>query len=129
MILIGHGVDIVEIEDVRRLLEEPGQQFFLKSFTARETRDAGDGPNRAARLAGRFAAKEAVVKALNTGWGDGIAWTDVEIGILESGAPTVTLRGAVAAVAKERGVSAWIVSTSHTDSVAMASALALGDCS
>jgi holo-[acyl-carrier protein] synthase len=126
MTLIGHGIDIVDVQEIKALLKETGQQFLRRCFTEAETQQAGDGPNRAARLAGRFAAKEAVVKALKTGWGDGIAWTDVEIGILESGAPTVTLHGRVAAIAKTRGVSTWILSTSHTDSIAMASVLALG---
>lgn len=126
MNVIGHGIDIVEVAEVRRLIDDPGGHFVARCFTDAERDDAGDGVNRIERLAGRFAAKEAVVKALRLGWGDGIAWTDVEIRTTESGAPDVVLHGRVAAVAGERGVSAWLISTSHTEAYAVASALALG---
>jgi holo-[acyl-carrier-protein] synthase len=87
---------------------------------------AGDGVTQIQRLAGRFAVKEAVMKALGTGWGNGIAFTDVEIVTLESGAPTVVLKRKVSELAQAQTLSRWLVSVSHTSTVAVASVIAIG---
>lgn len=126
MSVVGHGIDIVEVRKISRLIDDPASHFLTRCFTDAERLDAGDGPNRVVRLAGRFAAKEAILKALGVGFGDGIAFTDVEIQTLDSGEPHVVLHRRVAAIAEERGISKWLVSTSHSSTAAVASALALG---
>jgi holo-[acyl-carrier protein] synthase len=124
--IIGHGVDIVEVSEVEQLADAPGNHFLSRCFAANEIREAGTGPNRRERLAGRFAAKEAIAKAMGVGAGHGFAWSDIEITTADSGAPGVTLRAGAAERADSLGITSWLVSTSHTDSYAVASAIALG---
>jgi holo-[acyl-carrier protein] synthase len=124
-ILVGHGIDIVELGDFSRLLKEPARAFLNRHFTENELADAGSGATQAEKLAGRFALKEAVMKALGVGWGDGIAFTDIEVITLQSGAPTVALHRKIGALQLERKISGWLVSISHTRSIAMASAIAI----
>ena len=100
-------------------------EFKRRAFTPSEI-DARRGPDLAVRLAGCFAAKEAVLKALGTGWSDGVAWTEVEIVHAPSGAPTVALSGCALEVAAERGVARWLLSLSHDGDYATATAIALG---
>lgn len=122
--LIGHGLDVVDIADFSRLLKYPAKDYLDRYFTKAEMEAAGDGENRIQRLAGRFAVKEAVMKALGTGWGNGIAFTDVEVVTLESGAPTVVLKRKLSELAQGQTVSRWLVSVSHTNTVAVASVIA-----
>ncbi len=126
MSIIGHGIDIVEVEHFRRLCKTPsGARTLGRYFTPAELALVGSGPKRAERLAGRFAAKEAVLKALGTGFTQGISFTDVDIGILPSGAPIVVLHARAAEVAVERAITTWLVTISHTTAFAAASAIAL----
>jgi holo-[acyl-carrier protein] synthase len=125
--ILAHGIDLVDIGSTERLLADPTDQFLIRCFTPRERADAGDGFERPARLSGRFAVKEAVLKALGTGFGSGIAFTDVEVIRLDTGAPSIVLRGKAAEVARVRGISSWLVSTSHEGSMAIGSVIALGD--
>lgn len=126
MNVLGHGIDLVEIARIERMLEEHGPRFLDRCFTPREAQHADAAPRkRFERLAGRFAAKEAVLKALGTGWRDGIAWTDMEILPDAQGRPVLALRGEAAAIAASRGIGAWSLSITHTDAIAMASAIAL----
>jgi holo-[acyl-carrier protein] synthase len=123
---VGHGIDIVDVAFFRTLCADPERESSLvRYFTPAEQNYVGAGEQRASRLAGRFAAKEAVLKALGVGWTAGIAWADVEIGALPSGAPTVILHARAAAIAKEQGVTRWLISISHTEAIATASAIAL----
>ena len=122
--VIGVGIDIVEVASIARLLSEPNSQFLSRYFNEAELALVGRDARRVQRLAGRFAAKEAVVKALGTGWGDGIAWTDIEVLTAPSGAPSVALRGGAAAAAEH--VSRWFVSISYAGVYATAIAVALG---
>lgn len=122
---VAHGVDLVDLSDFSRLLTEPASIFLDRHFTDQERRTAGVGVNQASRLAGRFAVKEAVMKALGTGWGEGISFTDVEVINLETGAPTIVLHRKLATIQEEAGISNWLVSTSHTASIAMASVIGL----
>ena len=123
--IVGHGIDVVEVSFFRRLDEEYPHDALKVYFRPSEIEHAGEGPHRAERLAGRYAAKEAVLKALGTGWIDGIAWTDIEIIALPSGAPQVVLHATCACLAEERGITTWLVSISHIEYVAMASVIAL----
>ncbi len=126
-IVVGHGLDIVDIGDFSKLFNEPAINFLDRHFTCDELTAAGDGVTRIQRLAGRFAVKEAVMKALGVGWGNGIAFTDVEVITLVSGAPTVLLNRKLAALEQERGIVGWFVSVSHTSAVAVASVVAISD--
>lgn len=123
--LLGHGIDLVELSDFARLLEEPAAQFIGRHFTRSELISAGDGVDRMQRLAGRFAVKEAVMKALGVGWGAGIAFTDVEVVTNVRGAPSVILHRQLAELAQGQGVSSWMISISHGGNSAIASVLAL----
>lgn len=126
MRIIGHGIDIVEIDRIVGMIADHGDRFLRRCFTDGERRYAEDRRRRDEHLAGRFASKEAVLKAMGTGWRDGIAWTDVEVVLLPSGQPTVRLHGRAAAIAGDLGIDAWHLSISHTATHAVASAIATG---
>jgi len=126
--LIGHGIDLVETSRIAAMLERHGEQFLSRCFTDSERAYCRESERRhVERLAVRFAAKEAVLKALGTGWRDGIAWTDIEVVREPSGRPGVRVRGQAAIVAAELGVRGWQISLTHTERYAMASAIALGE--
>ena len=124
--IIAHGIDMVDIESTRRLLADPTGQFLARCFTMQEQQSAGNGLNQPDRLSGRFAVKEAVMKALGTGFGEGAGFLDVEIVSLPSGAPTVVLHRKAKVRAEAMGIDRWLVSTSHEGNIAIASVIALG---
>ncbi len=124
--IVGHGVDIVCIKDISRLVDAPGEHFVTRCFTDGERASIGEEKNKAVRLAARFAAKEAVLKALGKGFGGDIGFVDVEILTLPSGAPDVTLHRGAKASADVLGVRRWFVSISHDAGMAIASAIAEG---
>jgi holo-[acyl-carrier protein] synthase len=121
----GHGLDVVDLVDFSRLMKEPFNAFLGRHFTAAELTAAGDGVTRTERLASRFAIKEAVMKALGAGWGDGIAFTDVEVISRDTGEPAVILHRQLAELQRARAITTWLVSASHTRSVVVASVIAL----
>ena len=123
--VMAHGVDIVDIMEFSRFVDKQAIDYLNRYFTTEELDAANEGGNRAERLASRFAVKEAVLKALGTGWGDGIAFTDVEVICLRSGAPTIVLHRRLVTIARERGIAHWLVSISHAGGIAMASVIAL----
>jgi holo-[acyl-carrier protein] synthase len=123
--IVGHGLDVVDIVDFARITKGVAHPHLNRHFTASELTAAGEGVNQVEKLAGRFAVKEAVLKALGVGWGDGVAFTDVEVRTLDSGAPTVSLFRKLKEVELERGIVGWLVSISHTSTVAVASVIAL----
>ena len=127
MMILGHGVDIVEVARIRTMIDDHADRFLERCFTQGERAYAESRKRSAEHLAGRFAAKEAVLKALGTGWRDGIAWTDVEVVVLPSGQPEVRLHGIAHETAMKRGVTSWSLSISHTEVHAVASAIATGD--
>lgn len=128
MRIIGHGIDIVEIERIRAVLDAHGETFLERCFTAAERAYSDRAKRRRLEhYAVRFAAKEAVLKALGTGWRDGIGWRDIEVLRMPSGRPTLLLAGRAQAVATELGAQEWQLSLSHTASYAVASAIATGD--
>ena len=102
-------------------------EMFLSNFTQAERAYAGVGPHQLERLAGRFATKEAVSKALGVGWGDGMEWSDIEVERLSTGAPHVRLHGTPARLSNERGVSRWLISLTHTTTTAIAVAIAVAE--
>jgi len=119
----GIGVDIIEVDRIRRATVRWGDGFLSRVFTPGERRHAGSARTSAERLAGRFAAKEAVMKALGLGWRR-MAWREIEIEGDPLGRPVVRLTGRAAQAAAELGVQAWFVSISHTRDLAVAHAVA-----
>jgi holo-[acyl-carrier protein] synthase len=124
--ILGHGIDIVETQRMRDLLDRHGEHFLARVFTPAEQAYCAKNPKRyVEHLAGRFAAKEAVLKALGTGWSNGIGWTDIEILPNPAGQPMLKLTGMCAEIADRLHVSAWHVSISHIATHATASAIAV----
>jgi holo-[acyl-carrier protein] synthase len=126
MNIIGHGVDLVDVVELQRWIDDPRDPLIPRCFVQAELDQIGDGADRIERLAGRFAAKEAVLKALGTGFGGGVAFTDVIIDRAPGAAPEVRLAGGAAKAAGLLRVTTWRLSISHAGGMAMASALALG---
>jgi holo-[acyl-carrier protein] synthase len=125
--VIGHGIDVVQVARIEGMLAEHSERFRRRCFTAAEQAYAeAAGGRRPERYAARFAGKEAVLKALGTGWRDGIAWTDIEIVNEPSGRPALALSGRCAEVAADLGIRRWEVSLSHAGGFAFASVLACG---
>jgi holo-[acyl-carrier protein] synthase len=121
--VVGVGVDLCDVGRMRRALERtPG--FAARVFTAGERDYCGRAHDPAQRFAARFAAKEAVLKALGAGLG-ACPLREIEVVRSDSGAPTLALHGAAAALAGERGVTAWHVSLTHVSTLAEAVAVAV----
>ncbi|MBI3667386.1 MAG: holo-ACP synthase [Acidobacteria bacterium] len=118
--IVGSGVDLVEVDRIRRSIERFGGRFLERVFTAAERAYAEGRKNRFERYAARFAAKEAAMKALGTGWKDGVRLVDIEVTNLPSGKPTLRFAGAAAARAQQLGVRSVALSISHTESLAIA---------
>ena len=115
------GVDIIEVERIDRAILRHGQRFFDRFFTAQELIDCG---GRTPALAARFAAKEAVSKALGTGIGD-VGWKDIEVVTGERREPILRLHRSAEEIAEELGLRVWSISLSHTHEHAVAVAVAL----
>jgi holo-[acyl-carrier protein] synthase len=125
-VIIGHGLDAVEVRRIRRALERH-QGFATRVYSARElAASARRGAGAVAYLARRWAAKEAAAKALGVGF-SGFRYPEIEVGNLRSGAPTMLLSGEFAAWAEQVGVQRWHVSLSDTDELALASVIAEGE--
>jgi holo-[acyl-carrier protein] synthase len=125
--ILGHGIDVVEIPRLARMLQRHGRRFVERVFTPAE-RDYCRGKKRELEhLAGRFAAKEAVMKVLGTGWAGRITWQDIEVTNAPGGQPRVALSGESARVAEQLGIRRVLISISHTGDWAAASAIGVGD--
>lgn len=125
MTVVGLGVDVVEVSRIERAVARWGDTFVRRIYTPGEIARVEAGVARGPRLAARFAAKEAVMKALGIGW-RALAWREIEIASDASGRPVVTLHGAARRIAEERGISGVLVALSHTHEHAVANAVALG---
>ena len=126
MAIIGHGIDAVEIDRIGRLLDRQGERFRERCFTEGERAYADSSRRSVEHYAARFAAKEAVMKALGTGWARGVGWTEIEVVREDSGRPGVRLSGVAAKIAGGLGIERWTLSLTHTGSIAVASAIAEG---
>jgi holo-[acyl-carrier protein] synthase len=125
MKMILHGIDLVDFPRIESMVARHGDRFLDRVFTKREQADAQAVHNRVEKLAGRFAAKEAVLKLLGTGWRGKIAWTDIEVTNNSSGQPEVRMGGEVKRIADEVGIKQIALSITHTANFAIASAVAL----
>jgi holo-[acyl-carrier protein] synthase len=120
-LIVGSGIDIAEVERVRSALTGSyGDRFRQRVFTAAEIAYVESKANRYERYAARFAAKEAGMKAIGTGWRGGIRWTDFEVANLPSGKPTLRLHGKAAEIAGRLGVRNITLSLTHTEATGMA---------
>ena len=125
MKIIAHGIDLVDFGRIEEMLEKHPKRFLKRVYTQTEQADADKHVRRVEKLAGRFAAKEAVMKLIGTGWRDGIAWTDIEVVNNPLGQPIVNISGKVKEFADEKGIEQITLSITHTSNFAIASAVAL----
>ena len=127
MRIIGHGIDIVAVEEIKAELESQNNTFVNRFYSPTEREQADAPPVHYRYYAGRFAGKEAVVKALGTGFAGDITWRGIEILRRESGEPYVHLSDDVLNAANGLGIVDWFISISHCGEIAMASAIAVGE--
>ena len=125
MEIIAHGIDLVDCPRIEQMIERHDQRFIDRVFTAAEQAYADSNKDSVEKLAGRFAAKEAILKLMGTGWRGKIAWTDIEVVNNAMGQPEVTLVGEVKKIADRLGITHISVSITHTANFAIASAVAL----
>ncbi|MBS0191735.1 MAG: holo-ACP synthase [Phycisphaerales bacterium] len=126
MAIVGHGIDLTSVDRIREMIADHGDHFLERVFTAEERKAAAvfaSDVRRAEHFAGRFAAKEAALKAIGTGWRSGIAWTDAEVVNEPSGAPSLRLHGKALEIAGALGASRWHISISHAAAFAIASVI------
>jgi holo-[acyl-carrier protein] synthase len=122
MMKLSTGVDLIEIARIQEVVARHGKHYLERIYTPAELEYCG---KRAESLAGRFAAKEAAVKALGCGIGD-VSWKEIEVLGDERNAPVLVLHGEAAARAKELGLTTWSVSISHSQSHVVALVVAIG---
>ena len=118
--IIGLGVDIAEVGRVKAAIERHGETFLRRLYTPAEREYCERFKNKYERFAGRFAAKEAAMKALGTGWSRGVRWVDVEVVRQRGGRPTVKLHGEAGKIADGLGVKNIALSITHTADQAFA---------
>ena len=126
MDILGIGVDIVEIGRMERLLTRHGARFPRRILSDQEQRDFQDSAHPAAFLAKRFAAKEAVSKAMGTGFRDGMFLNDIGVGHDDLGRPLVELGGVAASRARSLGIREWHISLADERDMAIAYVMAMG---
>ena len=118
--IVGAGIDIAEVDRIERAIERFGRRFIERIYTPLEIRYVERKANRFERYAARFAAKEAGMKAIGTGWRHGVRWQDFEVANLPSGRPTLRLAGRAEEFARKLGVQSISLSLTHTKDSAMA---------
>jgi holo-[acyl-carrier protein] synthase len=119
-VIVGAGVDLAEVPRIRATIERFGARFIERVFTPSEIAYVERKVNRFERYAARFAAKEAGMKAIGTGWKHGVRWQDFEVANLPSGKPTLRLHGVAAAVAARLAVRNISLSLTHTGEYGLA---------
>ena len=127
MRIIGTGIDIIECARIEAMIAEHGDGFLQRVYTEREVDYCRHKSREPEHFAARWAAKEAVLKALGTGWAKGISFADVEVTREPSGLPQVVLRGGAADRARQMGIHTIHLSMSHCRDYATAQAVASGD--
>ena len=127
MNILGIGTDIVECLRIAQMIERHGELFITRVYTEYEIDYCRQRKAATQHFAGRWAAKEAILKALGTGWVRGLSWRDMEIRNERSGRPTAAFRGGARDLVERKGISDVMVSISHCRSHATALAIAMGD--
>lgn len=118
--IVGTGIDIAEVARIRVTIERHGERFLKRVFTEGERQYCESKANRIERYAARFAAKEAGMKAIGTGWNHGVRWRDIEVARKPGGRPTLLLHGKAAEFAAKLGATNIALSLTHTAEQAMA---------
>ena len=118
--IVGTGVDLAEVPRIRAAIERYGDRFIQRIYTPVEIAYVERKANRFEQYAARFAAKEAGMKAIGTGWRGGVLWRDLEVSNLPTGQPTLRLYGVASQVAEKLGVRRISLSLTHTAELAMA---------
>jgi holo-[acyl-carrier protein] synthase len=118
--IVGMGTDLIEVDRIRQSVDRYGDKFLRRIYTEKESAYAMSKRNFAERLAGRFAVKEAGMKAIGTGWRCGVTWRDFEVINEPGGRPTLRLTGAAGRIAQELGARRISVSITHTAAMAIA---------
>jgi holo-[acyl-carrier protein] synthase len=118
--IIGMGIDVEEVERIQGAMERQGERFLRRIFTEKEKVYCEQFRDKYERYAGRFAVKEAAMKALGTGWSRGVRWVDIEVSRLRGGPPTLELKGEARKIADRLGVKNIAISITHTPTQAMA---------
>lgn len=118
--IVGTGIDIAEVPRIREVLERHGERFLKRIFTEGEIQYCESKANRVERYAARFAAKEAGMKAIGTGWNHGVRWRDIEVVRKPGGRPTLLLHGKAAEFAAKLGATNIALSLTHTAEQAFA---------
>ena len=118
--IVGTGIDIAEVHRIGEAMERFGARFLHRVFTEGERRYCDSKANRVERYAARFAAKEAAMKALGTGWSRGVRWRDIEVCRQPGGRPTISFHGQAGEVASKLGAVHVALSLSHTAEQAIA---------
>jgi holo-[acyl-carrier protein] synthase len=119
-VIVGMGIDIAEVPRIRAVIEAQRERFLRRVYTLDEVAYCEQFKNKYERYAGRFAVKEAAMKALGTGWSHGVRWVDVEVVRQRGGRPTVALKGEARKIADRMGVKNIAVSITHTAEQAFA---------
>lgn len=125
--IIGMGADIAEVSRLREAIERHGERFVERVFTPREIDYCRRHRNSVERFAARFAAKEATMKALGTGWRRGITWRDIEVSNAKSGKPQIHLTGKALEIFRSLGGGRVLLSLTHTEDYALAQVIIEGD--
>ena len=112
--IVGLGIDLAEVDRIRKAIERHGRRFTDRIYTVAEIAYVERKANRYERYAARFAAKEAGMKAIGTGWKRGVRWQDFEVTNLPSGRPTLRFHGVAAQIADSLGVRNIALSLTHT---------------
>jgi len=124
--IVGTGIDIAEVPRVGQSIERFGERFLRRVFTEEEIRYCDSKANRVERYAARFAAKEAAMKALGTGWNRGVRWRDIEVLRQPGRRPTIRFHGVAAEFAERLGTKNIALSISHTPEHAIANVILEG---
>src|SRR5437016_13544860 len=118
--IIGMGIDVEDVERVKGAMERQGERFLKRIFTERERSYCEQFRDKYERYAGRFAVKEAAMKALGTGWSRGVRWVDIEVLRLGGSRPMLELKGEARKIADRMRVKNIAISITHTSKQAMA---------
>ena len=125
--VIGLGTDIIECSRIGEMIHKHGEIFLNRVFTPTEIAYCSSRKTSNQHYAGRWAAKEAALKALGTGWAKGIQWTDISVSHERGGKPIITIEGIAAQIAKEQGIAEILLSISHCRHYAVAYCIAVGE--
>lgn len=123
--IVGLGTDIVEIVRIGQMVQRHGEHFLQRVYTADEIRYCQKRKESYQHFAGRWAAKEAVMKTMGTGWTRGVGWLDIEVLTKRSGQPVVLMRGTARDLASQFGIDEILITISHCRAYATATAIAV----